>query len=305
MKSERNNKPLIPYGWLRVLIFVALYLAVVTAAGVIVYLMQGKKTVAIDKSAAGTGLFYLVFIINALISLAMVWLFRTLVDRRSVESLGFATDKNGSNAGAGFFLGIFILCAGTCILFAVKQLVWTNIDFNGNDLFISFGLMVIIAFYEEIVFRGYILGNLLESFNNKWIALLISAFMFALVHAANPSFSIVAAVNLLLAGILLGINYIYTKNLWFSIMLHFSWNFFQGPILGYEVSGMPLKSLLQHDVLGSELLTGGKFGFEGSLVATILLLLTIAAFIWLYEKKYKPAGTPPVQPSLHYNSNNY
>ena len=222
------------------------------------------------------------------------------MDRRSFESMGFGMVNNGAHAGAGFFLGVFLLCTGTCVLFFTKNLLWTDIGFNGNDLFISFGLMVIVAFYEEIVFRGYVLNNLLESFN-KWIALIVSALLFAVAHLANPNFSLVAAFNILLAGILLGLNYIYTKNLWFAIMLHFSWNFFQGPILGYEVSGMPLKSLLLHDTQGSELLTGGKFGFEGSLVATVLQLAAIASLVWVYEKQYQPPVLPvdDVVPAPH------
>ena len=287
MKPEHNNKPLIPYGWLRVLIFILLYIGVLVAAGVILVLLQRKAPVVPGKSETTSGFFYLSFIINAVISAAMVWLFRKIVDRRSFESMGFTIDKNGAHAGAGFFLGIFLLCAGTCILFFTKNLQWTDINFNGNDLFISFGLMVIVALYEELVFRGYILNNLLESLG-KWPALAISAVIFALAHLANPNFSVVAAINILLAGVLLGLNYIYTKNLWFAIMLHFTWNFFQGPILGYDVSGIPLKSLFEHETVGSELLTGGKFGFEGSLIATILQVLAIAVFVWVYENKYKP-----------------
>ena len=288
MKAQLNNKPLIPYGWLRVLIFILLYVGVLVAAGVILVLLQRKTPAIPGKAEAGSGFFYLSFIMNAIVSAAMVWLFRKIIDRRSFESMGFAIDKNGAHAAAGFFLGIFLLCAGTCILFFSKNLQWTDINFNGNDLFISFGLMMIVAFYEELVFRGYILNNLLESLG-KWPALAISATIFALAHLANPNFSIVAAINILLAGVLLGLNYIYTKNLWFAIALHFSWNFFQGPILGYEVSGMPLKSLFEHEVMGSELLTGGKFGFEGSIIATILQVLAIVAFhVWVYENKYKP-----------------
>ncbi|MEO5681318.1 MAG: CPBP family intramembrane glutamic endopeptidase [Chitinophagaceae bacterium] len=286
MKPELNNKPLIPYGWLRALIFVLLYLAVLVAAGVVLVFFQNKSIIAADKTDVSGGAFYLSAIVNAAISVALVWLFRKLVDRRSFESMGFAIDKNGSHAGTGFFLGIFLLCAGTCILFFTKNLVWTDISFNGNDLFISFGLMLIVAFYEEIVFRGYILNNLLTSFS-KWPALVIAAFIFALAHLANPNFSVLAAINILLAGILLGLNYIYTRNLWFSIMLHFTWNFLQGPVLGYDVSGMHLQSLLQHEVSGNTLLTGGKFGFEGSLIATLLQLGAIGILVWVYEKKYR------------------
>jgi len=287
MKPERNNKPLIPYGWLRAIIFLFLFFVVVLAAGVVIYLLLPKTPAATAKSGGSNQLFYLGFIANAAISFGLVWLFRKLVDRRSFESMGFVFTNNGAHAGTGFFLGVFMLCAGTCILYFTKNLQWTDIAFNGNDLFIGFGLMVIVAFYEELVFRGYILNNLLDSLG-KWPALLVSALMFTIAHIVNPDFSIVGAVNILLAGILLGLNYVYTKNLWFSIMLHFTWNFFQGPVLGYEVSGTPLKSMLQHEIHGSELLTGGKFGFEGSLIATCLMLLAILVFGWIYQKKFAP-----------------
>jgi len=287
MKPELHNKPLIPYGWLRAVIFFMLYIALVVAAGVLLFLFQKKSPAGTGKSISPEGVFYLAVVINAFISVILVWLFRKIIDRRSFESIGFTFEKNGAHAGSGFFLGIFILCAGSCILYFTKNLQWTDISFNGNDLFIGFGFMVIVAFYEEIVFRGYILNNLMDSLS-KWPALGISALLFSLAHLSNPSFSVAGAFNILLAGILLGLNYVYTKNLWFGIMLHFTWNFFQGPVLGYEVSGMPLKSLLQQKLQGNELITGGKFGFEGSLLATAFYILAIVAFLWVYEKKYQP-----------------
>jgi len=287
MKPELHNKPLIPYGWLRAVIFFMLYIALVVAASVLLFLFQKKSSAGSDQTIPSEGVFYLAVVINAFIAVILVWLFRKIIDRRSFESIGFKTGKNGAHAGAGFFLGIFILCAGSCILYFTKNLQWTDISFNGNDLFIGFGFMVIVAFYEEIVFRGYILNNLMDSLS-KWPALGISALLFSLAHLSNPSFSVAGAFNILLAGILLGLNYVYTKNLWFGIMLHFTWNFFQGPVLGYEVSGMPLKSLLQQKIQGNELITGGKFGFEGSLLATAFYILAIVAFIWVYEKKYQP-----------------
>ncbi len=285
MKPNLHNKPVVQQGWLRVLLFCVFYFSLLLGAGFIWFLLH-KTTAAGDEKSAGLAETpYLLFIADAAITIGSVWLFRKLIDRRSFESIGFAIDKNGLHAGTGFFLGIFLLCVGSCILYFSKHLAWTNITFNGNDLFIGLGLMLIISFYEEIAFRGYILNNLLESLP-KWPALLISALVFALAHASNPSFSIVAAVNILLAGILLGLNYIYTRNLWFSICFHFTWNFFQGSVLGYEVSGLRLQSLLEHDVSGSDLLTGGKFGFEGSLLATALYLPAIAALAWVYQKKY-------------------
>ena len=291
MKPDLHNKPAVPQGWLRVLLFCVFYFSLLLIAGFLLEYYQQQPPAANEKNIAAQETPYLLFIVKAIISVAAVWIFRKIIDRRSFENIGFAIDKNGLHAGTGFFLGILLLCTGSCILYFSKNLQWTDISFNGNDLFISLGLMLIIAFYEEIVFRGYILNNLLES-ANKWLALLISALLFALAHMANPGFSVLSACNIFLAGILLGLNYIYTKNLWFGIMLHFTWNFFQGPILGYEVSGLHLQSLLQHDIQGSELLTGGKFGFEGSLVATLLCILAIVALGWVYEKKYAPAALP-------------
>jgi len=148
--------------------------------------------------------------------------------------------------------------------------------------------MAIIAFYEELVFRGYILNNLMESFN-KWIALLISAILFAIFHLDNPSVNIVAVLNVFSAGVLLGVNYIYTKNLWFAFLFHFGWNFFEGPILGYKISGLNTQTLLQTELKGDVLLTGGEFGFEGSIFSLALMLITILLLYWIYEKREQSA----------------
>ena len=283
MTANHHNKPAIAQAGLRVLLFCLAFFGLLS---VVIFaldkLMPGH---AQEKGAGPESVPYLTFIVTGIVSFAVVWIFRKFIDRASFSSLGFDFEKNGRHAGTGFFLGLFILCAGSSILFFSHNLLWTDVTFSGRDMFISFGLMVIVAFYEEVVFRGYILGNLMPSMN-KWIALPVSALIFALAHLANPDFSITAAVNIFLAGLLLGANYIYTKNLWFSIMLHFAWNFFQGPILGYYVSGLHLQSLLQHELKGSELLTGGKFGFEGSLIATLLFIITTGTLVWVYEKKY-------------------
>ena len=70
--------------------------------------------------------------------------------------------------------------------------------------------------------------------------------------------------------------------MWFPIALHFSWNFFQGPIFGFEVSGIELNSLIVQEITGSDLLTGGDFGLEGSALLSVLLLLSIFFVQYLY-----------------------
>ncbi len=284
MNAHNNKKPLIPFGWLRVLLFACFYLVLLVAASLVLGLIIGVSTGSVpDKDH----LFFISFTLNAIISVLSVWVFRTWIDRKSFISLGLAFSKNGAHAGTGFFLGVLLVCGGSLLLSVTGHLEWTGTVFNGNDLFIGLGMMAIVAFYEELVFRGYVLNNLMDSMG-KWPALLISSFLFAFLHNANPGFSWLPALNIFIAGILLGLNYIYTKNCWFGILLHFSWNFFQGPILGYEVSGVHLQSLFQHDVKGSDWLTGGAFGLEGSIIVAVIYLLAIGALVWVYEKKFRP-----------------
>jgi len=86
---------------------------------------------------------------------------------------------------------------------------------------------------------------------------------------------------------LLGINYIFTKNLWYGIFFHVAWNFYQGSILGYKVSGVPLKSLFEQELNGNYLLTGGSFGFEGSVITSVLYLLAFLLLAWVYRRREK------------------
>ena len=148
----------------------------------------------------------------------------------------------------------------------------------------SIVFFILISLIEEVLCRGYILGQLLET-SNKYIALIISSIIFTALHSFNPNMGTIPILNLFLAGILLGITYIYTKNLWFPIALHFSWNFFQGPIFGFEVSGQEFYAIIQQSRVEDNFLNGGSFGFEGSLLATILMLVSIFLIDQYYRRK--------------------
>jgi hypothetical protein len=166
------------------------------------------------------------------------------------------------------------------------HLEWTDIVWDPSSLFVSLGLMALIAFSEELVFRGYILDNLMESFSNKWVALIISSVLFAAFHFTGPGIHTLAFLNLFLAGLLLGVNFLYTRNLWFSFFFHLSWNFFQGPILGFRVSGLVFPSLLQTETKGDLFITGGDFGLEGSILTTLTAFIAFFVIAWAFERKY-------------------
>jgi membrane protease YdiL (CAAX protease family) len=290
MNISVAKKPLISQGWLRVLLFCVFYFLLIVANGIpLVFLVKSMKGNADNIEQLLNGEFlWLTILVAAVSALIAVFLFRKFIDRKGVTGMGFDSSGYLNDAISGFVLALSILGTGTIILFFSKHLQWTDITFSGNDLFIEFGMLLIVAFYEEIVFRGYILNNLMESFN-KWIALLLSAVLFTVFHLDNPSINIIPLINIFLAGILLGVNYVYTKNLWFAILFHFGWNFFQGPILGYKISGINLPTLLQTELKGDLLLTGGDFGFEGSIFCTGLAIIAILLLYRVYENREQAA----------------
>lgn len=144
------------------------------------------------------------------------------------------------------------------------------------------------AIFEEILLRG-IIFRLIEEKLGSYIALAISALIFGALHLANPNSSIVAALGIAIqAGLLLGAAYIYSKNLWFPIALHFAWNFTQSGIFGASTSGHAIsKSLLTTKIEGAELITGGQFGPEGSIQATLFCLIAAIILLILSHRQNK------------------
>ncbi|HYF30818.1 MAG TPA: type II CAAX endopeptidase family protein [Chitinophagaceae bacterium] len=273
MESPGKQGPGIQKGWLRVVVFCFCFAGIVIL-GSGLYAWISKRLELPEQLK-----FFLGFVVLFLLSLLAVLIFRRWVDRASFISLGFPFKHYRRDALIGFLLAIVLLAIESLVLFYTGHLVWTGINFQPADLFTGMLIMIMVAISEEAVFRGYILHNLMQSLN-KWIALAITSLLFALFHAFNPNIDALALVNIFLSGFVMGLNYVYTGNLWFAIMFHFSWNFFLGPILGFEVSGVPLASLLEQEVEGPRWLTGGEFGLEGSAMDGLLSIIT---FLLLYQ----------------------
>lgn len=131
---------------------------------------------------------------------------------------------------------------------------------------------------EEIFFRG-LLFRFVEEGLGTWGAVLVSGLVFGLVHITNPDASWWGAIAIALeAGLSLALMYALTRSLWLVIGFHAGWNVIQGPILGVVVSGSGrADGLLVTRVQGADLISGGRFGAEASIVAVLVLLaLTIA-----------------------------
>jgi uncharacterized protein len=281
--------PIIKQGWMRAILLLLAFIGCSLLAGVIAsFALIAPAFSTLSKTPQADLILQIIILtlfLTTLLTIALTVIFRLYIDRRSVKSLGFQWQPFQRDALTGLCLGVAILGAGSLVLFATKNLEWSDVHFKPGDFFLGLALMALIALTEEMVFRGYILNNLMESMN-KWAALAVSAALFTLAHGGNPGITSVAVVNLILAGGILGINFIYTRNLWFAILFHFSWNFLQGPVLGYEVSGLPLQGVLQPALQGPWWLTGGQFGLEGSFIITCLLLGSLLLLYTVYEKRY-------------------
>lgn len=133
------------------------------------------------------------------------------------------------------------------------------------------------VFHEELFFRGYPYQKLRT--RSRGLALLLLAIVFAALHANNTAVTPLALFNIFLGGILLGLAYERYERLWLPIGLHLAWNLMSGPILGHEVSGHDVvMSVFVERGWGPELLTGGEFGIEGSVLMTAAELVGIAIF---------------------------
>jgi uncharacterized protein len=277
MNSQAGAIPIIRRGWLRATIFCICYLLVFMIAGALYASLQSWMNISAQA------LFLVGFFVSCFFSLLTVYVFRRVFDARSFISLGFEWKGYQPHATTGLLLGLVLLGVQSLILYLAGHLVWVDVTPDPADLLSGLIIMLLVAVSEETVFRGYILNNLAQSVN-KWVALGISALLFALFHAGNPGITQLALLNLFLAGLLLGLNYLYTQNLWFAIMFHFSWNFFLGPVLGYEVSGLPLNSLLQQSIQGPDWITGGEFGLEGSVLDGIFSIVSFTLLLVIYRR---------------------
>ncbi len=290
MYKKYSSAAIFGKGWLRVLIFVVSFLILMLIGLAILAFgfHKGDFSSSGIQSLAKDGNLWTMTLIFFVLSVLTTFAFRHWIDRKSFISLGLDPVGRWREAVAGIMLAIFIISAVSLLLKATGHLKWTEIIFDPRILFLSFGSAVLISFSEELIFRGYILNNLLGSFS-KWIALSISAILFMIFHWTSLGFFSLA--NSFVMGLILGLNYIYTRNLWFSICFHISWNFMIGPILGFS-GDESFQTLLQTELNGDENITGGTNGLQGSVFLLAVSLISLAALYLFLQKKINPVSQP-------------
>jgi len=226
-----------------------------------------------------------------LAAILTVWLAGRFLDRRPFSAFGF-------HLGAGWWLDLlFGMVLGALLITAVflveLGLGWVRVTgafetYGTNTPFAVSMLLptaafLCIGFYEETVFRGYQLKNAAEGLNYSvlgprgavLLAWVLSSVFFAVLHADNPNATPISTLNIVLAGLMLGFGYVLSGELAIPIGLHITWNFFQGAVYGFPVSGFGAfgPTLLTTEQGGPELWTGGSFGPEGGLLIPAVMLL--------------------------------
>jgi membrane protease YdiL (CAAX protease family) len=181
--------------------------------------------------------------------------------------------------GAGLFTAVALELALTGHYRIVAVHATTALWFAALFVFLGAAL-------EELLFRG-VLFRIVDEWAGLWVALGVSAALFGLAHASNPGATWISSLAIAVeAGVLLGVAFAVTKNVWFPIGLHFAWNFCEGPIYGAHISGGTFfSSLVTAQIDGPAWLTGGAFGPEAGAPAVITCL--IAALCLL---KSRPAS---------------
>ena len=275
-------EPRIKNGFLRAIIFMPLWLIImglVQSIGVVLIMMASGVDMANPDSAEAlfsemsfdSPVMLILTGFSLLGSFAALWVATKFIDRKPLMSIGLSVkDKaNEMLIGLGFALafigGLFL------VLWLIGAINITGYLGFKPEVFIVSILLFMAAFDEELIFRGYILNNMMDSTSNRWIALAGSSLLFALLHSGNTNVwsTWVPMTELFAAGFILGISYTFTKNLWFPTFFHFGWNFFQG-LFGFEISGFNVDSwkIISHENAGNvpDIVSGGAFGIEGSVI---------------------------------------
>jgi uncharacterized protein len=233
--------------------------------------------------------------------LLATWVAGRWIDKRRFANFGFRLNRLWwMDLGFGLFLGAVLMLG--IFLFELAA-GWVEVTGTfaapaGNftvGIIVALVLFIGVGIQEELLSRGYHLKNLAEGFNSSQIgpktalllAYIISSSIFGFLHILNPNSSLISTVNLIAAGLFLGLGYLLTRELAIPIGLHITWNFFQGNVFGFPVSGMETGvTFIQIRQAGPDLWTGGLFGPEAGLLGLLAMLVgSLLTIAWVHATR--------------------
>ncbi|MGH8078101.1 MAG: lysostaphin resistance A-like protein [Lysobacter sp.] len=208
--------------------------------------------------------------------------------KQPLSSVGFRINRRWlQHLALGLALGIGSLLLATLMIMAAGGVTF-EVDPSRSLGMLAYGLYVFafVALLEETLFRGFLFQRLVDG-AGVWFAQIALALLFAFGHWDNPGMAgvtkLVASVELGLAAMMLGLAYLRTRSLALPIGLHLGWNWVQGHVLGFGVSGLDHQGWFRpvfHD--GAGWLSGGEFGPEAS-VFGIVADLVLIGLLWRWK----------------------
>jgi uncharacterized protein len=220
--------------------------------------LGGKDASPLERNLVG--------LVIEFVSILLVYVVAVrLIERRRVSEL--ALRQLPTHGIAGLIAGFLLLSTMTVLLWLMGSYHVASINPDAVWLPSLLGMGIATGIAEETIFRG-VLYRISEEGLGTWGALAISALFFGGAHLHNPNATMWSALAIAIeAGILLALVFHLTRSLWMVIGLHAAWNFSEGTIYGFAVSGFNVKGIIVPSITGSDWVTGGKFGVEGSVVA--------------------------------------
>jgi membrane protease YdiL (CAAX protease family) len=215
------------------------------------------------------------------------WTLLSLVDRRRPGALGFAwTSATPRELGIGVAIGVLSLAVIVVVFLLLGWVTYHSESGSAGGYLGSIGtgllVFLVAAAAEEALFRGYPFQVLVQGIGAV-PATIVASLAFAAAHGANPNVGGLALVNIFLAGVMLSLAYLRTRSLWFATAVHLGWNWSMASLFDLPVSGLMAFNtpLYEPVVTGPVWATGGAFGPEGGIGASLAFILALIAVLVL------------------------
>ena len=232
-------------------------------------------------------LYYELFSFVIILFLFIFWV--KVIEKNALSSLGFVKRNWLKYLGWGIMFSL-VQMGVIALVYQVSGIG----SFELNELSLEPILFILGLFpfwllqggTEEVATRGWLLTRIAAR-SNLPLAIAISSSLFGILHMGNAGVTFLSVLNIILDGVLAGLLFIYTDSIWLVVAQHGTWNYVQGNLLGFQVSGTGADASIFSFSMGSgpDWLTGGEFGAEGSIITTIVLLLSLVIVYRLGERK--------------------
>lgn len=234
-------------------------------------------------------LYYELFSFVIILFLFIFWV--KVIEKNALSSLGFVKRNWLKYLGWGIMFSL-VQMGVIALVYQVSGIG----SFELNELSLEPILFILGLFpfwllqggTEEVATRGWLLTRIAAR-TNLPLAIAISSSLFGFLHLGNSGVTFLSVLNIVLDGVLAGLLLIYTDSIWLVVAQHGTWNYLQGNLLGFQVSGTGADVSIFSFTMGSgpDWLTGGTFGAEGSIITTLVLLLSLVIVYCLGERKEK------------------